>query len=228
MHYLIIFFTIFLSTPILLLRAELHGKVDVGPIYMDVDILESGKTIKTLHMKGGRGDATFLVYKGLCIKPSFTWGTGHGGLVTGSVAIGYYIPITKSLKLLPLVGNGWSYLHTRIDLEEMHLFNLKERFRSSSPFIGLEICYSINQQWTLMGLYQYAWSRTHTKISSHKIGTLVSQKSHSCGPNYSLGIDYSINPHWSVTLGVGYNITLSKEKHGIRAKGAKLGLAYYF
>lgn len=201
----------------------LHGKVDLGPTLMDIDILESGKTVETLHMKGVKGDLNLLVYQGLCIKPSFIWGRGHGQLAAGTVAVGYYLPITKKLRILPNVGITWSYLHTRVDFEEFNLFDLKERFRSNSPFIGMEICYSLTDKWTLMGVYQYAWSHTHTKI-----GSLVSDKSHSCGPNYSLGVDYSLNEHWSIVFGVGYNITLSKEKHGIRGKGAKLGIAYYF
>lgn len=203
--------------------AIIHGKIDLGPTLMDIDILESGKTIETLHMKGVKGDATLLLYQGLCIKPSFIWGRGHGQLAAGSVAVGYYLPITKKFKILPNVGITWSYLHTRVDFEEIGLFDLKERFRSDSPFIGMEICYSLTDKWTLMAIYQYAWSRTHTKI-----GSIVSDKSHSCGPNYSLGVDYSLNKHWSIVFGVGYNITLSKEKHGIRGKGAKLGIAYYF
>lgn len=199
------------------------GKVDIGPTIMDIDILESGKTIETLHMKGVKGDATILVYQGLCVKPSFIWGRGHGQLAAGTLAIGYYIPITKCLKVAPSVGMTWSHLHTRVDLEQFGLFDLRERFRSSSPFIGFEFCYTFAEKWTLMGLYQYAWSRTHTKI-----GHVVSDHSHSEGPNYSLGIDYSLNKHWSLIFGVGYNITLSHEKHGLRGKGAKLGVAYYF
>lgn len=205
------------------LHCEICGKADLGGTLMDVDILESGKTIKTLHMKGVKGDATVAVYEGLCIKPSFIWGKGGGQLFAGTAAVGYCIPLAKTFKILPHVGVTWSYLETRVDLENFCLFDLKERFRSSSPFIGMEFCYSITSRWTVMGLYQYAWCRTHTKI-----GSVVSQKSHSCGPNYALGIDYSINEHWSVVCGLGYNITLSKEKHGIRGKGAKLGLAYYF
>ena len=203
--------------------AFMHGKIDVGPALIDVDILESGKTVKTLHMKGVKGDATLLVYEGLCIKPGFLWSQGHGSLAAGTVAVGYYLPITKKIKILPNVGITWSNLETRVDLEQVMMYNLKERFRSSSPFIGMEICYSFTDKWTLMAIYQYAWCHTHTKI-----GDIVSDKSHSCGPNYSLGIDYSLNKHWSITFGVGYNITLSKEKHGLRGKGAKLGLAYYF
>lgn len=224
MHCMIFrFFILLLSLNVASVYGEIHGKVDIGPTIMDIDILESGKTIETLHMKGVKGDATLLLYKGFCIKPSFIWGRGHGQLAAGSIAVGYYIPITKNFKILPNVGMAWSYLHTRVDFEEFGLFDLKERFRSSSPFIGLEICYTFAEKWTLMGVYQYAWSRTHTKIDP-----IISDKSHSDGPNYSLGIDYSLNEHWSIIFGVGYNITLSKEKHGIRGKGAKLGIAYYF
>jgi hypothetical protein len=205
------------------LYAEIHGKIDMGPTILDIDILESGKTVETLHMKGIKGDATILVYQGLCIKTGFIWGRGHGQLAAGSIAVGYYLPIIENLKILPSVGMAWSNLHTRVDFEQFGLFDLRERFRSSSPFIALEVCYTFAKKWTVIGLYQYAWSRTHTKI-----GHIISNKSHSDGPNYALGIDYSLNEQWSVSFGVGYNITLSHEKHGIRGKGAKLGLAYYF
>lgn len=210
------------------LQGEIRGKLGLGAVYLDVDVLESGKTVETLHMKGVKGDATVLLYKGFCIKPGFIWGEGHGVLSSGSIAAGCYIPITDCLKILPNVGCTWSYLHFKLDLEEMMLFNLKERFRSASPFIALEISYSITPKWTITALYQYAWSRTHTKIRSPHLGTIVSDKSHSCGPNYSLGVDYSFNKNWSLIFGVGYNITLSKEKHGLRGKGAQLGFAYYF
>lgn len=202
---------------------EIHGRVDIGPALIDIDILESGKTKETLHMKGVKGDATIFVYEGLCIKPGFIWGSSHGELTGASIAIGYYIPIIEKLKIVPNVGITWSYLHTRIDFEEMGLSNLKERFRSESPFIGMDICYSITDKLTLMGVYQYAWCHTHTKIKP-----IVSETSHSCGPNYALSLDYSLTKNWSITAGIGYNITLSKEKHGLRGKGAKLGVAYYF
>jgi len=201
----------------------MHGKVDVGPAIIDVDVLESGKTIETLHMKGVKGDASLLVYEGYCIKPGFLWGKkGHSELTTGTIAAGYYLPF-RNFRFLPHVGITWSYLQTRVDIEQLMLHNLKERFRSSSPFIGMEICYLLSDKWTITALYQYAWSRTDTKI-----GSIVSDKSHSCGPNYGLGVEYSLNKNWSIVFGVGYNITLSKEKHGLRGKGAKLSVAYYF
>jgi hypothetical protein len=201
------------------------GRIDIGAALIDIDVLKSGKTTETLHMTGVKGDATILVYQGLCIKPGFLWasGSGYGEITSGTLAVGYYIPVIEKLKILPHAGVTWGYLSTYVDFKELNLFHLKERFRSSSPFIGIEICYSLTEKWTLTGLYQYAWSRTHTKIKP-----IVSETSHSCGPNYALGLDYSLNRHWSLTFGVGYNITLSKEKHGLRAKGAKVGIAYYF
>lgn len=207
---------------------EIKGKIDVGPTLLNIDVLESGKTVETLHMVGAKADATVLIYQGLYIKPGVLWGTRDGKLWSGGISVGYYLPITKCFKIMPNVGMGWSYLHFGLDMEELQLFHLTERFRGSSPYIGMEFSYSITEKWTLMGVYQYAWSKTQTKIRSHELGTIVNEKSHSCGPNYSLGIEYGFNDQWAVNLGVGYNITLSKEKHGIRGKGIKLGLAYYF
>lgn len=211
-----------------LLQAKICGKADIGPTLIDIDVLESGKTVETLHMKGCKADATVLLYQGFCIKPGFLWGEGHGILRAGSIAVGYYLPVTERIKILPNIGVSWSYLRFKVDLEDLQLFDLKERFRSESPFIGMDISFCLTDKWTIIASYQYAWSRTQTKIRSKLLGTVIDDKSHSCGPNYSLGVDYSLNQNWSIIFGVGYNITLSKEKHGLRGKGAKLGIAYYF
>lgn len=227
-----IFFRLFTALFCLIsisLQGEIRGRADFGVAYLAVDILESGKTIETLYMRGVKGDATILVYQGLAIKPNFLFGWGHGELSSGGVAVGYYIPMEyfipmcKNFSILPNVGIAFSYLSTHVSFEELELFHLKERFRSSSPYIGMDFSYTFLEVWSIFGTYQYAWSGTHTKIA--KLG---SQKSHSCGPNYNLGIEYAITPKWGVNFGVGYNITLSKEKHGLRGKGAKLGMAYYF
>jgi Outer membrane protein beta-barrel domain len=220
---LIRYFVILCSFFSLSVFAEIKGKVDVGATLFDIDLLKSGKTEKTLHMVGVKGDATIMVYEGLCLKPTVLWGKGDGELIAGSLAVGYYLPVCKDLRLIPNVGCSWSYLHTWINLEQIGLMHQKERFRSDSPFIGMDICYSLTSKLTLMAMYQYGWARTHTQI-----GSVVTEKSHSCGPNYSLGFDYSMNQQWSIVGGIGYNLTLSKEKHGLRGKGAKLGLAYYF
>lgn len=75
MHrYLVHIIFVFIGFAYSSLRGEIRGKIDVGPTLLDIDILESGKTIQTLHMTGGKADATVLIYQGLCIKPSFMWG----------------------------------------------------------------------------------------------------------------------------------------------------------
>lgn len=202
---------------------DVHGKFELAPALVDLDILESGKTIETLHMHAIRGDAILAVYRGISLKGGFTVARKEGRLNAGFFGVGQYLPITKKFSILPSVGISYSYLHTRIDLEEHHLFNLKEKFSSRSPYISMELSYSFTDRLSVTALYQYAWCRTHTTIAK-----LLSEKSYSSGSNYGLGIDYKIDKNWYVTFGLGYNISLTHEKHGLRAKGAKLGAAYYF
>jgi hypothetical protein len=206
------------------LFGEFKGRLDVGPTVLSVDMLESGKTNETLNMQGVKGDLTLMVYKALAVKPSFLVARGDGKLASGTIAMGAYLPVKKCY-FFPHIAVTWGYLQTHIDLDlgEIQFSHLKERFRSQTLSVGLEFSYCFAPKWTLMGVYQYAWSKTHTKIRS-----IGSDKSHSKGSNYSIGLEYSIDDKWAVTLGAGYNITLSKEKHGIRGKGVKLGLAYYF
>ncbi len=203
------------------------GKVDLGATFVDVDFLKSNHTEKTDHMAGIKGDATIQIYKALVLKPGFIWAQGHGELAAGNIGLGFYIPIVKGLNLIPSGGVAFSYLRTKIDVEVPQLGlvfeDQRERFRSVSPYVSLEFCYTFLEKWTFMGGYQYSWSRTHTKISN-----LVSDTSHCSGSNYTLGLEYSMDKHWAVNIGAGYNVSLSKEKHGVRAKGIKIGLAYYF
>jgi hypothetical protein len=206
-----------------ILRAQCHGKIDVGASLISVDVLESGKTEETLHMNAIKADAILLVTKGLAIKPGMIWGRGDGSLFVGSLGVGHFWPIHDRIMLLPTIGVAYSQLHTHIDLEDIGLFHLKEKFHSTSVFVALEFSFRITEKWSLIGMAQYAWSRTHTTIDP-----IVSSKGNSNGPNYNLGIEYSFNKNWAINAGVGYNISLSREKHGLRAKGAKIGAVYYF
>lgn len=203
------------------------GKVDIGPAFIELDILQSGKTIETRRVWVARGDSTILVWGGYFLKPGFMWGDNHSTkFASGTIGAGHCFPLLDNqLVLMPSVGVAFTYIKVKVDVDigPIVLEDLTEKFQSSSPYIAMEFTYKLADKWTLMGMYQYAWSKTRTTI-----GDFDPDKSHSCGPNYSLGIDYSINDCWSVTFGVGYNITLSKEKHGLRGKGAKLGVAYYF
>lgn len=219
------------------LYSEIRGKLDLGPAYVHIDVLESGKTVKAMHMGALKGDATVLVWKGVGLKGGFLAASGQGDLISYNVGVGHYTPLTDYFSLTPSVGVTFTYLSTHINLEEKHLFHLKERFRSDSPYIALEFSYKFNDKWTLIGMYQYGWSRTHTKITTTRrthfpfplpSPKLVSDHSHSDGANYSLGIDYTINNCWTVNFGAAYNLTLSHEKHGLRGYGFKLGTSYYF
>lgn len=206
--------------------SEIKGKVDLGAANLYIDMLKSGKTEKTLKMNGVKADATILVYQGIAIKPNIIWAEGgHGRIATGGIAIGQYLPITDSFKVLPNVGMAWSDFYAKVRIDEFGGNLVKEYLRSKSPFIGLDLSYTFNSSWSVIGYYQYAWSKTVTTI---KQPVYIKDKSHSCGSNFGAAVEYAFNDHWAINLGAGYNSTLSKEKHGLRGKGVKLGLGYYF
>lgn len=206
--------------------AECHGKADVGPAFVSLDIIESGRTIETIDMVGARADATILVWKGFCLKPTVTLAKnrGDGRLATGGIGIGHYIPVNDQICVLPSVGIIFTEIKTHVDFDlGLGKMRFKEKFRSKSPYVGLEVSYTLCNCWKFTAVAQYAWSRTYTKIDP-----ILFAKDHSNGPNFGLLIDYMINDSWSVNVGAGYNSSLSKEKHGIRGKGAKAALAYWF
>ena len=53
-------------------------------------------------------------------------------------------------------------------------------------------------------------------------------KSKPKGSNYGVMIEHDLNDRWSINLGGAYNTSLTKEKHGIRGYGGRLGCAYWF
>lgn len=203
--------------------AESKAKIDIGPAYIHLDILESGKTVDRMDMAGVRADASYLFSSGICLKPTLLYGSNKGCLFTTSISLGQYIPLNEEWSFMPAFGVSYNYLRTSIDLPALSLENLKERFRSISPFLSLDAYYSFNSTLRLSGSFQYAWSRTHTDIQH-----LGKSKSDCKGPNYSLLLEKDISPSLSVNLGMGYNISLTKEKHGLRGTGVKLGIARWY
>lgn len=202
------------------LDALCYGKIDVGPAYVHVDILENQKTVKNMDMVAFKGDATILIYKGICLKPTVLYGSANGSVFSSGAGIGHCFPLfNQRLTLTPSIGCNFTHLRTTFSLHQLGLKNLKETFRSTSPYASLEATISLGDSWRICGLYQYAWSRTHTTIKN-----LTRDKSHSRGPNYGLLIEYDFAKNWSVNVGGAYNLTLTKEKHGLRGAGVKLGL----
>ncbi|MBS4170608.1 hypothetical protein [Neochlamydia sp. AcF95] len=207
------------------LQGDCRGKIDVAPTFVHLDIVNFGNTVKTMDLPAIKIDANALVYKGLCIRPGFMYGSNRGTLLTTGCGLGFTIP-TKRWCFTPAVGANYTQLKTKIPLK-ISDFKLiaKEKFRSWSPYISIEVFYRIAKGCRAGLMVQYAWSRSHTTIKS--IGTDKS-KSNAKGPSYALLIEKDLHEQWSLNLGFAYNISLTREKHGLRGYGMKAGLAYWF
>lgn len=204
------------------------AKIDVGPAYIHIDVLKSGKTDHTMDMAAIKGDFNYRFLEYFLIKPTILYGHGQhkNMIVNGGVGLGFYIPLHKNFVITPLGGINFGYLKTTFELKNPLLpapLRVEEKFRSCSPFLSVEVSYTFMPSWRIVVSYQYAWSHTRTKIKP-----FVNEKSHSEGSNYSAMLEYDLNKHWSVNLGAAYSVALTKEKHGLRAYGFKLGVAYWF
>jgi len=209
------------------IQAETVGKVDVGAAFIHLDILESGHTVKTIDMPAIRADANYCFWKGFYIKPTVLYGNGgskKGGIFTGGLGLGHYTPLNSCFAVAPSIGIQYTHIWTRVDFPFFALENLQEKFKSWSPYLALELYYTFTPGWRLSGSYQYAWSRTKTTIEH----IVKNSKSKADGPNYGILLEHDLNDQWSLNLGAAYNISLSKEKHGIRASGVKFGVARWF
>lgn len=221
---------LFLSTFALIkpkIHAEFNGKIDAGPAFLHVDVLEHGHTIKKINMPAIKTDGTFLIWNGTCIKPTLLYaGRGNTQIISGGCGIGQYIPIGKKCSITPSIGCNFTQFKTTIHNYPVApgiFFDFKERFRSISPYAAIDASYCFTQGWRLVGCYQYVWSRTYTKIKGFD-----NTKSRPKGSNYALMVEHDLNDCWSINLGAAYNSSLTKEKHGLRGYGARLGLAFWF
>lgn len=203
------------------LNADVCGKVDIGATYIHLDLLQSGKTFKRIDMGGFKADSTIIVWKGVCLKPTVLYGNGHGEIFSGGIGLGHYTPIGEKCSLTPSFGCIYTQLDTKVKFAPG--FNPSYRFYSVSPYVSLDASWCFAKGWRIVGVYQYSWSGTLTKIKG-----LPSDRSHSEGSNYGLMIEKDINNSWSISLGGAYNLGLTKEKHGLRAYGVRLAVAYWF
>jgi len=224
-----------------------RGKVDVGVAFVHVDVLLKGHTVHKMDVAAIKADLNYRVWSGLIVKPTFLFGGGHNDneIATGGLGVGFAIPVRSNFSVTPLVGYNWGYMRTtfkhpvEIPVVNIHLDpRVRERFRSQSPYVGFELSWTFRPAWRAVFCYQYAWSRTHTQLRVAGIDPAdvpsgfkkehTSSHSHSSGSNISGMIEHDLNDNWSVNLGAAYNNSLSKEKHGLRAWGVKLGLAFWF
>lgn len=205
------------------LFGDCRGKIDVAPAFVHLDVINFGKTIKTMDMPGIKADANYLIYKGICIKPGLLYANNRGSLLTTGAGLGIALPY-KRWCVTPAIGANYTQVRTSIPID-LGDFKLKarEKFRSWSPYASIEVFYRIAKRWRIGAQFQYAWSRSHTTIEG-----FGSDKSNAKGPSYSILLERDFCDHWSLNFGAAYNLSLTKEKHGIRGYGFKLGLARWF
>lgn len=206
---------------------ECKGRIDAGPAYANIDMLESGHTRRTLNLPAVKIDASLMVYKGFSLKPSFliAWGKAH--LNGSGIGIGHCFPledyIGQKITITPSIGVNETRFKSRINFPDFGLFHLRERFVSRGWYLAVDASWTFCEKWRIYTFFQYAWSRVHTKIRP-----IIKSKDNCKGPNYAISLERDINQNFSVCLSAGYNISLSKEKHGLRGKGIKLGLVYWY
>jgi hypothetical protein len=206
---------------------ECKGRIDAGPAYASIDMLESGHTKRTLNLPAVKIDASLMIYKGLCLKPSFLIAWGKASLNGSGVGVGFCIPledyIGQKITITPSIGVNETRFKSRINFPDFDLFHLRERFVSRGYYFAVDGSWTFSEKWRVYAFFQYSWSRVHTQVRP-----LFRTKNSCKGPNYALSLERDLSEHFSVCLAAGYNISLSKEKHGLRGKGVKLGLVYWY
>jgi hypothetical protein len=206
-------------------EGKVWGKVELSPAYVHLDILESNDTIQIIDMPAVRFDALIVFCDGWCVKPLVMYGKNKAELTTAGVGIGHCIPFWECFYLTPSVGVTYTHLATELHVHHPVAGHLEfdEHFCSLAPYASVELTYAICSNMRVTGCFQWAWSRTHTKIKH-----VLNDKSNSSGPNYGLQFEYDFDKCWSINIGAGYNESLGKTKDGIRAWGGKVGIARWF
>ena len=223
-------------------EAQCSAKVDLGLAYVHLDNLLSGRTIHSADLAAIRADVNVRLFKGLIIKPTVLYGASapfkvdsEDSLFAATIAVGHCIPFCND-KLILQPNVGWTYTRMKtvfnssttqfippIGPVEVNFSGVKQSFRSNGPAVGLEVYYSFTPCFRTCVAFQYIWSKTNSELQGQ-----FSDSSHTQGPSYSAMLEYDINEWWSVNIAGAYNVSLTKEKHGLRAAGAKVGLARWF
>lgn len=216
------------------LSAVGYGRIDAGPLWMKIKFQNDGRTYHEVDMWGARSDAILLPLQafgyGVCIKPFVFGGKGkNSDLLSYGGSIGHYTPITEKLTIVPLVGVSHTNIHLFFDnipIGNNAFEPNRQKTESNTFFIGGELILKLNPNWYLTGIYQYGWSRMHTRVGDNPIKKRSSGGS--AGSNVGFLLDYYFNDRMSVNLGFAYNTSLDENKFGIVGYGFKTGLTYLF
>lgn len=217
------------------MSADCCGKLDLSVVGVHVDFLESNKTIHSMDVPGCKFDVAYRIWSGLMIRPTFLYGHGKGKdeLIQGGVGLGFCFPIyNEQLYITPLVGFTAGRVQTVVKipfaLPAPVELSITEKFRSYSPYLALEGSYHFTSRFRIVANVQYTWSWTKTTFTPFISQVFEPVHSRSEGFTYAGLIEYDLNDHWSINAGAAYNLSLTKEKHGLRLWGGKVGLAYWF
>jgi hypothetical protein len=213
---------------------DLRGRVDAGPAYFHVRVLEDRETIEKIDVWGGRIDATIFFFEdsGYCLKPFLYGAGGAGDLYGGGIGIGRYTPLCHKLVIVPTIGYSYTSLALTTDLinvtdvGEFRFPGVREHFQAGSVYIGTEVIFKLKETLTATAIYQYAFAWSHTNV---RFPTWTqTADGNSQGSNVALVFDYQWNPAFALTAAFGYNSSLNEQKFGIEGFGIKLGVAYCF
>lgn len=218
------------------LRAEGHGKIDVGVAGIELKIRNFGDTIKTLDMVGVSANGHIGILQcpkdtALCLKPRVIYADGHkGDLFCGGLGLGYYIPVLGCFSIVPTGGINFDTIHTDINysvpLPNGTVLSFTEqsyKSRTWTPFIGLDLGYIINDNWSVCLMYQFGWSNSCTQVHG-----LPNTRIQTTGSNVAAQVDYYFTCNWSVNVAAAYNTSENNELHGARGGGIRVGLGYIY
>lgn len=212
--------------------AKVQGKVDVGPVWLNVDMLHHNKPVNELDMKGARADGFLVVYSGFFLKPFVMAATGNGDLFSGGMSAGFYFPVGK-WGILPQAGWSYTHLDTGVDILLDHpnlpqpmLLNADQTFEAHTPSLGLDVTFHPVEQWLFAVGVQYGWSQGCT-VTKTPLGE-AKYEAESRGFNYTAQMDYYFRKNWSANLGFAYNTSKSRERHGMKGHGIRLGFGHTF
>jgi predicted porin len=206
--------------------AEIKGKVEFGPTWINSEMTDSGPKSRNLNVKGFGANGTVAIWKGLCLKPLVNWAEGKSQTYWSTgLGVGFAVPFMEKWLVIPHVGTSYTSLKFRRDLPIPGGNNLDQKMKSRSQYVGSDLSYKITDKLSITGSVQYAWVSTYTTISSPFV---PANRAESRGFNYFGMVDYYINDNWSLNLAGAIMKSKTKERYGSDGMGVRVGLGYKF
>lgn len=221
------FYPFFFACLITLLpqTAQGAGKLDVGIVQLDVDIVSFGQVTQNLKMRGVSGSGVFQLYKAWILKPGFALAEGDGSYYGANLATGLYLPLNDQWAITPGIGGSWSQTHSLVDLTfPIPLTNANQDMNTLSSLLEVGVVWTPQPCLSFQGAVQWAWVQTKTSLPP----ILIDNKTESSGFNYLGQVEYFISERHSVNAGAAWYSSRSRESHGSDVLGVRLGTGFRF